>query len=66
MNNRSMDIENKLKKFLCEHKREWLIICGIQTTSYSEMLKILQILRDKKLYELEAMMVWKMEYLALD
>ena len=63
---RRTDIEKKLEGFIELHKCEWLVVCGEKTATYNEMLKILKLLRDEELHELEAMMIWKMEYLEVD
>jgi len=66
LNSTVENIENRIKEFTRQHEFEWLVVCGLKIASYNEMLKILQLIRDEKLYELEAMMTWRMEYLELD
>ena len=66
MNTTVANIESRIKEFTRQHEYEWLVVCGLKIASYNEMLKILQLIRDEKLHELEAMMAWRMEYLELD
>ena len=66
MNSTIANIESKIKEFTRQHEFKWLVVCGLKIAAYNEMLKILQLIRDEELYELEAMMIWRMEYLELD
>lgn len=62
MNAEIASIESKIERIIEQHESEWLVICGLKSAPYNEMLKILQMLRNEQLHELEAMMIWKMEY----
>ena len=65
MNVKTAVIEEKIALFIENHPDEWKIVCGLKFAQYDELLKVLGLLRAGGLYELEGMLIWKMEHITI-
>ena len=66
MNDKAKEVEAKLAKLIEQHKDEWAVICGLLQVPDEDIPMILRLLRNEGLYELEAMLIWKMEQIELN
>lgn len=61
MNVQRTEAEAKISGFIVRYPEEWAVVCGERTEPYNGMRQILRLLGDERLYELAALLIWRME-----